>query len=77
MSSDAKRPVTLEEMIALNDEIVSLVRAGVPLELGLREMGEEQAGALGKITTALAVRMSRGQALAEALAAEGNSFPRI
>lgn len=32
--------VRLEELLALNDEIGTLIRAGVPLELGLRQYGE-------------------------------------
>lgn len=69
--------VTLEQLVALNDEIVSLVRMGVPLELGLRELGSDSAGALHDITTALSRRMSAGASLPEALAAEEQRLPRV
>ena len=32
-------PVRLEELLALNEEIGALIRAGVPLDLGLRQYG--------------------------------------
>src|SRR5262245_42053779 len=62
--------VSIEQLVALNDEIASLVRGGMPLELGLRELGEDSAGALQQITQALASRMSNGATLAEALDGE-------
>lgn len=69
------KPIALEGLIALNDEIASLIRAGAPLELGLRQFGEGQAGALGTISRRLSDRMSRGESLAEAVAAEGERLP--
>lgn len=59
--------ITIEELLALNDEIVALVRAGVPLELGLAELGEEGDGLLGRVGTQLAGRLNRGESLPEAL----------
>ncbi|MBI3862960.1 MAG: type II secretion system F family protein [Planctomycetia bacterium] len=67
--------VTIEQLVALNDEIASLVRGGMPLELGLRELGEDSAGALSQITQALASRMSKGATLAEALDGERQRLP--
>ena len=61
---------SIEQLIALNDEIGSLVRGGVPIELGLRELGGDSSGALQQISQALAVRMESGATLAEALQAE-------
>ncbi len=66
---------TIEQLIALNDEIASLVRGGVPLELGLRELGSDSTGALQEISQSLAVRMKAGASLAEALHAEGPRLP--
>ena len=31
--------VSLDQLLALNDEIAALVRAGIPLEKGLTELG--------------------------------------
>ena len=49
--------MTLDHLIALNDEIAALVRAGVPLERGLAELGGDMPGRLGEIATALAERL--------------------
>ena len=59
--------IAIEQLTALNDEIASLVRGGMPLELGLRELGGDTAGALAEISQALSSRMQSGASLAEAL----------
>ena len=70
-------PVRLDQLIALNEEISALVRAGIPLELGLSQMGEDPRGALSRISNTLAGRMGRGQTLSEALAVDDTQFPRV
>lgn len=67
----------LDELIALNEEMISLVQAGIPLELGLREMGHELPDRLGKISSDLAEKMERGSSLAEAMNTEGDRFPKV
>lgn len=67
----------LDELIALNEEIISLVQAGIPLELGLREMGNELPSRMGKISSKLAHRMERGSSLSEAMQSEGSQFPKV
>ncbi len=62
--------------MALNDEMIALVRAGVPLELGLAELGEDRAGTLGRLASRLAARLSRGESLPEALDHEDMGLPR-
>src|SRR4051794_25817358 len=69
--------IALEDLIALNDEIAALVRAGVPLERGLLDVGGDLRGRLRAITTALGERMSRGESLPRALEAEGERLPRV
>ena len=69
--------VTIDQLIALNDEIVALTRAGVPLERGLLDLGSDVPGRLGRIATALGERMSRGESLSEALASSGGGVPRV
>ena len=66
---------SLEDLIALNDEIAALARAGMPLERGLLDLGRDVPGRLGAMTTALGERMSRGEGLAEAIAAQGDRLP--
>lgn len=69
--------VTLEELIALNQEIISLSRAGVPLEAGLREIAVDQPARLGELSITLSEHMRRGRSLAEAVASEGDRMPRV
>src|SRR3954469_24336539 len=69
--------IGLEDLIALNDEIAALVRAGVPLERGLLDVGGDLRGRLRAIATALGERMSRGASLPQALEAEGERIPRV
>ena len=68
---------TIEQLVALNDEILSLTHSGVPLELGLRELGGGTTGALHDISEALAERMSAGASLSEALRAEDRRLPVV
>lgn len=67
----------LDELIALNEEIISLIQAGIPLELGLSEMGNELPGRMGKISSQLAEKMEQGSSLSEAMQSEGSQFPKV
>lgn len=75
MRNASQQPAGLEDLVALNEEIASLVRAGVPLELGLKELGSGLSGRLGSITQRLADRMSGGASLSQALEQEGSAVP--
>jgi general secretion pathway protein F len=77
IAGSGRGTMTLDHLIALNDEIAALVRTGLPLERGLREVGGDLSGRLSKTMTGLAERMSRGASLPEALEAEGERLPRI
>jgi type II secretory pathway component PulF len=70
-------PITLDQLIALNDEIVALVRSGVPLETNLGEIGRDLPGTLGKITTSLAKRASQGEPLPQLIAQSSAKFPPV
>ena len=70
-------PPRLADLIALNYEIVALVRAGVPLELGLRGLSGSVASRLGRLTERLADRLSNGLSLVEALEQEGPAVSPI
>ncbi|HEX4143218.1 MAG TPA: type II secretion system F family protein [Pirellulales bacterium] len=69
--------VSLDDLIALNDEIVALIRGGVPLERGLVGLSGDFPGRLRRISAALARRMSQGESLAAAMAAEPETFPPV
>jgi type II secretory pathway component PulF len=60
--------ITLDDLIALNDEIAALVRAGVPLEEGLSALGSDVPGRLGRLMGDLAEDARRGRPLGEVLA---------
>lgn len=70
-------PITLDQLIALNDEIVALVRSGVPLETNLAEVGRDLPGSLGKITTMLAKRATEGESLPNLIAESSAQFPPV
>jgi general secretion pathway protein F len=59
--------MTLDDLVALNEEIAALVRAGVPLESGLAQLGEDLPGRLGRFVARLAERTARGESLAQAI----------
>jgi len=78
--SDAGRaigPVTLDQLVALNDEMAALVRAGIPLERGLIEAGRDLGGRLGRVAGDLGGRLDRGQALPDALGEARDGLPRV
>ncbi len=67
--------MNLDDLIALNDEIAALVRAGVPLESGLAAVGAEMPGRLGKVATAWAARTARGEPLDQAIMQDAGQLP--
>ena len=67
--------MTLNDLIALNDEIAALVRAGVPLEQGLAELGADMPGRMGQVAAALAEKTARGESLEHALLDEAVALP--
>jgi general secretion pathway protein F len=69
--------ITLDELIALNDEIAALVRAGVPLEQGLAELGSDMPGRLGKVASMLAERAGRGEPLEQVLSEQSAGLPPV
>jgi general secretion pathway protein F len=70
-------PITLDQLLALNEEIAALVRAGLPLSRGLLEVGSDVRGRLGRIAGVLGRRLNRGEGLAEALEAEKGAIPPL
>lgn len=69
--------ITIDQLLALNDEIAALIRAGVPLERGLIVAGRDLRGRLGRIATALSRRMAQGESLTQALDGEEQTIPRL
>jgi len=78
MASPVSKPViTLDQLIALNDEIAALIRAGVPLDRGLRSLGQDLPGRLGRFATQLSAQLARGESLTDALAEPKAKLPRL
>jgi type II secretory pathway component PulF len=67
--------MTLNDLIALNDEIAALVRAGVPLEEGLSELGADMPGRMGQVAALLAEKTARGESLENALLDQAIALP--
>src|SRR5437763_5074786 len=69
------RPVTLEQLTALSEEIGALARAGVPLDRGLRELAVDMPGRLGKLADEMGGRLEEGRRLDEVVADLGATLP--
>ena len=78
-SSDPSNPgaISLDQLIALNDEIAALARAGVPLEPALAELGSDMPGRLGAIAATFAERTRRGESLLEILSDQSLQLPPV
>jgi general secretion pathway protein F len=68
------RPVTLDQLVALSDEIAALSRAGVPLDRGLRELGRDLPGRLGNVAGEIGRRLEGGESFSK-IAGSGGLFP--
>ena len=77
--SESHKPgaVTLDELIALSDEIAALVRAGVPLHSGLAELGSDMPGRLGRFATSIAERTSEGESLEKVVLEYSAELPPV
>jgi general secretion pathway protein F len=60
----------IDDLIAINREIAALVRAGIPLELGLRTFANGLPGRLGRLSERIANRLQAGSLLSSALQEE-------
>ncbi|MCA9121654.1 MAG: type II secretion system F family protein [Planctomycetaceae bacterium] len=71
------RSISLEQLIALNDEMAGLVRSGIPLESGLVRLGQDMPGRLGRLASFLGERTSAGESLDQILANNEDRFPPL
>jgi general secretion pathway protein F len=71
----ASRPVTLEQLAALSDELAALTRAGVPLDRGLREMARELPGRLSLVADEMGQRLAEGRTLDGIVEDLGSKLP--
>ena len=68
---------SLRELLAFNDEVASLSRAGVPLDLGLSQVSRDPDRAIELINAAIKRRMQNGASLADAVSQEDDILPPI
>jgi general secretion pathway protein F len=71
----AARPLTLEQLAALSDEMAALARAGVPLDRGLRELAHDMPGKLGDVAGAIGTRLEKGHSLEQIVADLETTLP--
>lgn len=64
-----------DEFIALNEEVASLLKAGIPLSLGLHGYAYSVSGRLQRYSRALAEEIERGKSLPDALAVVDQKMP--
>lgn len=76
-NSKSVQSVSLEQLIALNDEMAALIRSGIPLESGLTTLGQEMPGRLGRIAGFLGERIGAGESLDHILANNEDRFPQL
>jgi len=69
--------LSLDELIALTDEMSALVRAGVPLEKGLALAAADLSRRSGKVAAELSERLAIGESLLHALAHSPETFPPV
>jgi general secretion pathway protein F len=66
---------TTQQLVMLNDELLALVRAGIPLDQGLKLSAKDMPGQLRQIAEQLAGQLEQGQTLEEALRSQPVTFP--
>ncbi|MDB4637630.1 type II secretion system F family protein [Planctomycetaceae bacterium] len=74
-ASSTPKSLKADQFIALNEEITSLLRAGIPLSLGLHGFSSSVSGRLRVYSRALADEIDRGKLLHDALAAVDQKMP--
>jgi general secretion pathway protein F len=67
--------LSLEQLIALCEEISALSRAGVPLDQGLKALGRDLPGRLGRVAGEMGGQLSAGMTLDQVVARAGGKFP--
>jgi general secretion pathway protein F len=67
-------PPKLDDLVALNQEIAAMVRAGIPLELGLKQHATTWPSRFSAMAERIADRLALGEPLVEALRREGSAF---
>jgi len=67
----------LDALVALNDEMAALVRAGVPLDQGLTQLARDLPGRMGGVARQLGDRLAAGETLEQVLGSDEAMFPPV
>lgn len=67
--------MSAEDFVVLNDEIRAFVRAGIPLDIGLRGTASRSTGALREVSNKLADRLQSGATIEQALSGDDARLP--
>jgi general secretion pathway protein F len=68
---------SLDQLIALNDELAAFVRVGIPLESGLAKLGAEWSGGGGRLAKFLSSELEQGKSLSSVMAENPGVFPPL
>lgn len=71
------RSLSLDQFIALNQEMAALTRAGVPLHRGLIDLGHDFPGRVGAMAETLGRRLEQGESLEDVITDESQQFPPL
>lgn len=74
-SSTSSHSLSIDEFVALNDEIASLLKAGVPLDIGLSGFASSVSGRLSIVSREVADTVRRGDTLVNALESTQSQMP--
>ena len=69
--------ISLDELVALTDEMAALSRAGVPFESGLAQAARDLAKRPGLMAATIAQRMQQGESLQQVMADSPQIFPPV
>jgi general secretion pathway protein F len=69
--------ISLDQLVALNEEMAALVRAGVPLDAGMLDLGEDLPGRLGSLASEIGRRLNQGESLPQILSDEHRTLPTV
>lgn len=75
--SETINKLSLEQLAALNDEIIMLARAGVPIAAGLRQFAQSGNKAPNRAAERIAARLESGQSLVDSVRSEDGEFPDL
>ncbi|QDU29853.1 Putative type II secretion system protein F [Anatilimnocola aggregata] len=67
--------LSLDQLVALCDEIAALARAGVPLDHGLTALGHDLPGRLGRVAREMGSELAAGTPLDHVVARADGQFP--